>query len=88
VQIVSLLVLIWSIANVFIPLEMALNRAWGVKQSRSFWRSQGWPVMSSVSGLLVFSFIAGAASRRMACSGDPGELTLTSRNSPSTSSFG
>ena len=62
VQIVSLLVLIWSIANVFIPLEMALNRAWGVKQSRSFWRSQGLAlVMSSVSGLLVFSFIAGAA---------------------------
>jgi membrane protein len=62
VQVVSLVVLIWSIANVFIPLEMALNRAWGVTESRTFWRSQGLAVvMSSLSGLLAFSFVAGAA---------------------------
>ena len=62
VQFVSLIVLIWSVANVFIPLEMALNRAWGVKESRGFWRSQSIAVLiSATSGALALVFIAGAA---------------------------
>jgi membrane protein len=61
-QFVSLIILIWSIANVFIPLEMALNRAWGVSESRGFWRSQRLALfMVVVSSFLSLLFIAGAA---------------------------
>jgi membrane protein/epoxyqueuosine reductase len=62
VQIISLVVLLWSIANVFIPLEMALNRAWQVRESRGFWQSQRLALaMVVISGTLCFLFIAGAA---------------------------
>jgi len=62
IQIVSLLILIWSIANIFIPLEMALDRAWQVKEVRGFWRSQRLAmVMVVIAGVLSFLFIAGAA---------------------------
>jgi membrane protein/epoxyqueuosine reductase len=63
VQLVSLIVLFWSIANVFIPLELALNRAWQIRESRSFWKSQRLAIaMVGISGTLCFLFIAGAAS--------------------------
>jgi YihY family inner membrane protein len=62
VQVVSFFILTWSIANVFVPLEMALNRAWGVKQSRGFWKSQQLALlMVLISGALSFVFIAAAA---------------------------
>jgi membrane protein len=64
-QLVSTLLLIWSVASVFIPLEMALNRALGVSESRGFWRSQ-WLAMRLVvaMGGLAFLFIAGATATR------------------------
>lgn len=62
IQIFSLIVLVWSIANVFIPLEMALNRAWGVREARGFWKSQQLAMlMVGLSGFLAFVFISGAA---------------------------
>lgn len=62
IQILSLIILIWSVANVFIPLEMALNRAWQVKNARTFWKSQRLALaMVVISGALAFLFIAGAA---------------------------
>jgi membrane protein/epoxyqueuosine reductase len=62
VQLISLIVLLWSIANVFIPLEMALNRAWNIPESRGFWKSQRLAMaMVGISGTLCFLFIAGAA---------------------------
>lgn len=62
IHVFSLLLLIWSIANVFIPLEMALNRAWNVHESRGFWKSQ-WlaMIMVVISSVLSIVFIAGAA---------------------------
>ena len=60
-QIVSTLVLIWSVASVFIPLEMTLNRALGVKQSRGFWGSQWLAVkMVVLLGCVTMVFVAGA----------------------------
>jgi membrane protein/epoxyqueuosine reductase len=62
VHIISFIVLIWSLANVFIPLEMALNRAWGVRESRGFWRSQWFAMfMVGISALLAMAFVGGAA---------------------------
>ena len=64
-QLVSTLVLIWSVASVFIPLEMALNRALGIPQSRGFWRSQWLAVRLVVAiGAVAFLFTAGAAITR------------------------
>ena len=61
-QVFSMAVLVWSTANVFIPLEMALNRAWRVSTSRSFWKSQALALaMVCVSVFLAFVFISGAA---------------------------
>jgi membrane protein len=60
-QIVSTLVLIWAVASVFIPLEMTLNRALGVKESRGFWRSQWLAVkMVVLLGCITLVFVAGA----------------------------
>ena len=62
-QLISTLVLIWAVASVFIPLEMTLNRALGVKESRGFWRSQWLAVrMVAVLGCITFLFILGAFS--------------------------
>jgi membrane protein len=62
-QIVSTLILIWAVASVFIPLEMTLNRALGVKQSRGFWGSQWLAVkMVLLLGCLTLVFVAGAFS--------------------------
>ena len=40
VQIVSILMLLISSSGVFLPLEVALNRVWGVAENRSYWRNQ------------------------------------------------
>jgi len=37
---VSLLLLLFTANGVFIPLEVALNRVWGVSEHRSYWRNQ------------------------------------------------
>jgi membrane protein len=60
-QFISTLVLIWSVASVFIPLEMTLNRALGVKESRGFWGSQWLAVkMVALLGSITLVFVAGA----------------------------
>jgi membrane protein len=60
-QLISTLVLIWSVASVFIPLEMSLNRALGVRESRGFWRSQWLAVkMVVLLGIVAFVFVLGA----------------------------
>jgi YihY family inner membrane protein len=38
ISILSLLLLLWSSSGVFLPLELALNRAWEVEKRRSWWR--------------------------------------------------
>ncbi len=37
---VSMLLLLFTANGVFLPLEVALNRAWGVKVNRSLWKNQ------------------------------------------------
>jgi len=46
---VSLLLLLFTANGIFVPLEVALNRVWGVSENRSYWRNQ-W-----LSTLLVFA---------------------------------
>ena len=40
VGLLSFLLLLWSSSGVFLPLERALNRAWGVEKARPWWRCQ------------------------------------------------
>ena len=37
---VSVLLLLFTANGIFLPLEVALNRAWGVKANRSIWKNQ------------------------------------------------
>lgn len=39
-QLVSLLLLLFTANGIFVPLEVALNRVWGVAENRSYWRNQ------------------------------------------------
>jgi len=39
-QVVSLLLLLFTANGIFVPLEVALNRVWGVAENRSYWRNQ------------------------------------------------
>jgi membrane protein len=40
VQVVSILLLLFTANGVFEPLEVALNRVWGIRKNRSFFRNQ------------------------------------------------
>lgn len=37
---ISLFLLLFTANGIFIPLEVALNRVWGVRENRSYWRNQ------------------------------------------------
>ena len=39
-QVGSILLLLFTANGIFEPLEVALNRAWGIHKTRSFWRNQ------------------------------------------------
>jgi membrane protein len=52
-EIASLLLIVWGSSGIFIPVEMALNRAWGGRANRSFWKSRGLAFLMTVSGGVV-----------------------------------
>jgi membrane protein/epoxyqueuosine reductase len=53
-EFVSLLLIVWGSSGIFIPVEMALNRAWGGTPHRNFWRSRLRAfLMTLAGGLLV-----------------------------------
>lgn len=39
ITLISIILLFWSSSGMFLPLEKALDRAWGVEKSRPWWRS-------------------------------------------------
>lgn len=55
----SLLLIVWGSSGIFMPMEMALNRAWGERPPRPFWQSRGLAFLMTVAGgLLVFGSVA------------------------------
>jgi YihY family inner membrane protein len=54
ISILSFLLLLWSSSGVFLPLEQALNRAWEVKQRRSWWRRR----LLALEMAGIFGFLA------------------------------
>lgn len=56
---VSLLLIVWGSSGIFIPVEMALNRAWGSGPHRAFWKSRLLAfVMTVAGGLLALLSVA------------------------------
>lgn len=59
VQIASIIMLLISSTGVFLPLEVALNRVWGVPENRSYWMNQLISIgLAFAVGLLAIGSIA------------------------------
>jgi YihY family inner membrane protein len=57
-QLMSLLMLFFTTAGVFLPLEVALNKVWGIERNRSFFRNQAVSLaLAVVTGLLALFWI-------------------------------
>ncbi len=58
-EVLSLALIVWGSSGIFMPVEMALNRAWGGKPvARSFWRSRLLAfLMTSAGGLLALASV-------------------------------
>lgn len=67
VELFSVALLLFSSNGVFEPLEVALNRVWGFRENRSFWRNQGLSFgLIFVCGLLALvSTLLTATNRRL-----------------------
>jgi membrane protein len=57
-QVAAVVVILWASSGIFMPVEMALNRAWGGKPNRHFIRSKLLAfVMTIVGGLLAMASV-------------------------------
>jgi membrane protein len=68
VEIVSLLLLMFTANGVFEPLEVALNRVWGIRENRSFFRNQlvSLALIFACGGLAMGSLMLTALTRNSA----------------------
>ena len=59
VPLASIVLLLFTANGVFEPLEVALNRAWGVKQNRPYWKNQlvALGLIFACGGLALLSFL-------------------------------
>jgi len=58
-EIFSLALIVWGSSGIFMPVEMALNRAWGGTPHRNFFRSRGLAfLMTLAGGLLALGSVA------------------------------
>ena len=49
-ELVSLLLIVWGSSGIFMPVEMALNRAWGGAAERAFWKSRLLAFLMTLAG--------------------------------------
>lgn len=53
-EIGALVLIVWGSSGIFMPVEMALNRAWGGPRAhRDFWKSRGLAFLMTVAGGLI-----------------------------------
>src|SRR5512140_1212813 len=58
-ELLSLALIVWGSSAIFVPVEMALDRAWGGRQPRVFWKSRLLAVLLTVSaGALALVSVA------------------------------
>ena len=67
IQIGSILLLFFTANGIFEPMEVALNRAWGITQNRSFLKNQlvSMGLIFACGGLILISIAVTAANRQM-----------------------
>lgn len=64
-QVFAVIVILWASSGIFMPVEMALNRAWGGRPNRHFIRSKLLAfVMTIAGGLLALASVALTAASR------------------------
>jgi YihY family inner membrane protein len=64
-QVVSLVMLLITSTGVFLPLEVALNRVWGVKENRSYLHNQAVSIgLAFAVGVLAMVSVAFTAAQR------------------------
>jgi len=74
-EILSLLLIVWGSSGIFMPMEMALNKVWGGRPHRTFWKSRLLAFfMTLLGGLLVLVSVALTTATRTWAKGYP---TLT-----------
>jgi len=74
-EIVSLLLIVWGSSGIFMPMEMALNKVWGGRPHRAFWKSRLLAfAMTLLGGLLALASVALTLATRTWAKGYP---TLT-----------
>jgi membrane protein len=62
ISLVALLLLMWTASGAFIPLELALNRAWGVKKERGFFHKRiVAALMALLCGYLILASVFATA---------------------------
>ncbi len=49
-ELLSLALIVWGSSGIFVPVEMALDRVWGGRQSRVFWKSRLLALLLTVAG--------------------------------------
>jgi membrane protein/epoxyqueuosine reductase len=65
-EIAALVVIVWGSSGIFMPVEMALNRAWGGRPNRHFLRSRVLAVlMTLLGGLLALASVALTVASRL-----------------------
>jgi membrane protein/epoxyqueuosine reductase len=58
-EVVSLLLIVWGSSGIFMPVEMVLNKAWGGRMHRAFWKSRILAfLMTMAGGLLALLSVA------------------------------
>jgi membrane protein len=58
-EVLSLVLIVWGSSGIFMPVEMALNRAWGGRLHRDFWKSRLLAFLMTVAGgVLVLLSVA------------------------------
>jgi membrane protein len=66
-QIISAIMLLFTFSGIFMPVEIALNRAWGFAKNRSFLRNQAVSLgLALACGVLAFLSIMGMAAAQSA----------------------
>jgi membrane protein len=80
VQVASLLILLFTSSGVFLPLEVALNRVWGIQKNRSYFANQLVSLgLSFAVGLLALLSIALTAGNHLLIDAAFGDHTITQR---------
>ena len=71
-EILSLLLIVWGSSGIFMPMEMALNKVWGGRPHRTFWKSRLLAFfMTVVGGLLVLVSVSLTMATRTWAKGYP-----------------